>query len=210
VSQRPFHISSLTMMLFGLSALLDTGNCDDISIGDVKHHAAQGDLIPFLYQQADFKFDMGFAESVLNIVDATSASDRSCARNVGLSETWRGSLAHCTNERLRNTFGRPERRFDDLCSGSYFGHKWPMVSGLPAEPIGFSPHFLSSRQLLPQVALLQRNVTAPAAAMKHRLSSRNGYDSQLFPAGIHFQRRSLERYCARQTVTGRARLSSFG
>ena len=51
------------MMLFGLSALLDSGKRDSISLDDVKRHAIKGDLIPFLYEQANFKFDMGFTES---------------------------------------------------------------------------------------------------------------------------------------------------
>ena len=39
--KEPFHISYLSMMLFGLSSMLDTGKHDDITFDDVKRHAAQ-------------------------------------------------------------------------------------------------------------------------------------------------------------------------
>jgi hypothetical protein len=74
MSQAPFHISSLTSVLFGLSALLDTGECDDISVQDVKQHALRGDLIAFLYEQGDF--DTGVTKSNREFADWYSAKIR--------------------------------------------------------------------------------------------------------------------------------------
>jgi hypothetical protein len=58
----PFPISSLAMVLFGLSAMLDTGKHDDISLDDVKHHARAGDLIEFLSSRVGHSFASGFVE----------------------------------------------------------------------------------------------------------------------------------------------------
>jgi hypothetical protein len=50
------------MMLFGLSALLDSGKGDDITLEEIKDHASEGDLIPFLYKATDEQFDMGYCK----------------------------------------------------------------------------------------------------------------------------------------------------
>jgi len=49
----PFPISFLTLMIFNLSSLLDSGKHDDISLEDVREHARAGDLIPFLNDRAN-------------------------------------------------------------------------------------------------------------------------------------------------------------
>lgn len=36
---------------------------DDITLEDVKDHASEGDLIPFLYKVTDEQFDMGYCKS---------------------------------------------------------------------------------------------------------------------------------------------------
>jgi hypothetical protein len=58
----PFPVSSLAMVLFGLSAMLDSGKHDDISFDDVKRHARAGDLIEFLSRRAGRPFASGFVE----------------------------------------------------------------------------------------------------------------------------------------------------
>ena len=60
----PFPISFVTLMLFSLSAMLDSGKHDDISLEDVKEHLRVGDLIPFLNKRAkqvEDTFDNGFS-----------------------------------------------------------------------------------------------------------------------------------------------------
>ena len=62
----PFPISFLTLMIFNLSSLLDSGKHDDISLEDVREHARAGDLIPFLNDRAKRvgdTFDNGFFEA---------------------------------------------------------------------------------------------------------------------------------------------------
>src|SRR6202030_1000576 len=47
------------MVLFGLSAMLDSGKHDDITVADVKRHARDGDLIEFLTDRNGGSFAMG-------------------------------------------------------------------------------------------------------------------------------------------------------
>ena len=68
----PFPISFLTLMIFNLSSLLDSGKHDDISLEDVREHARAGDLIPFLNDRAKRvgdTFDNGFFEVEPRFVD---------------------------------------------------------------------------------------------------------------------------------------------
>lgn len=58
----PFHISSLAMIVFSLSAMLDTGEYRDITIDDVKRHAAAGDLLMFLRERNGGEFAMGIGD----------------------------------------------------------------------------------------------------------------------------------------------------
>jgi hypothetical protein len=58
----PFPVSHLTMVLFGLSAMLDTGKHDDITIADVKRHSRAGDLLKFLHDHNGVPFDMGITD----------------------------------------------------------------------------------------------------------------------------------------------------
>jgi len=51
------------MMLFGLSAMLDSGKHDDISVDDVKRHSRTGDLLTFLRDRNGGSFAMGIDES---------------------------------------------------------------------------------------------------------------------------------------------------
>jgi hypothetical protein len=59
----PYHVSSLAMMLFGLSAMLDTGEHDDITIEEVKRRASDGDLLDFLKTRAGGSFAMNLHEA---------------------------------------------------------------------------------------------------------------------------------------------------
>ena len=64
-SEAPFPISFLTLMLFNLSSMLDSGKHDDISLEEVKEHVRLGDLIRFLNERAkqvEDTFDNGFFE----------------------------------------------------------------------------------------------------------------------------------------------------
>jgi hypothetical protein len=68
----PFPISYLTLMLFHLSSMLDSGKHDDISLEEVKEHVRVGDLIPFLdnrARQEEDTFDNGFSEAEPAFVD---------------------------------------------------------------------------------------------------------------------------------------------
>lgn len=58
--QPPYSMSSLATILFGLSVLLDSGKCDDITIADVKAHAHAGNLIEFLTDKGGGIFASGF------------------------------------------------------------------------------------------------------------------------------------------------------
>ena len=62
MEQPPYPMSSLAMILFGLSNMLDSGECDDITLDDVKRHARDGDLIAFLTEKAGGVFASGFLE----------------------------------------------------------------------------------------------------------------------------------------------------
>jgi hypothetical protein len=62
LDQPPYPISFIAMILFGLSAMLDTGKHDDITLNDVKEHASKSDLIEFLNRRAGGKFEMGICE----------------------------------------------------------------------------------------------------------------------------------------------------
>jgi hypothetical protein len=60
----PFPISYLTLMIFNLSSMLDSGKHDDISLEEVKQHIDVGDLITFLNKRAEQEadtFDNGFS-----------------------------------------------------------------------------------------------------------------------------------------------------
>jgi hypothetical protein len=59
----PFHVSFLSVTLFGLSAMLDSGKHDDISLQDVIRHIQSGDLIHFLNEKAGYAFDQGLSEA---------------------------------------------------------------------------------------------------------------------------------------------------
>lgn len=68
----PFPISYLTLMLFSLSSMLDSGKHDDISLEDVKTHLGKGDLIPFLDERARQvadTFDNGFSKLEPHFID---------------------------------------------------------------------------------------------------------------------------------------------
>ena len=56
MDKQPYPICLMSMMLFGLSAMLDTGKHDNITFDDVKLHSEGGDLIPFLKKQAGGDF----------------------------------------------------------------------------------------------------------------------------------------------------------
>jgi len=58
----PYSMTNMAMVLFGLSALLDSGNADDITLNDVKGHARNGDLIEYLTKKAGGVFASGFLE----------------------------------------------------------------------------------------------------------------------------------------------------
>lgn len=51
------------MLLFGLSAMLDTGKHDGITIDEVKRHAKAGDLLDFLRTRNGGSFAMGVADN---------------------------------------------------------------------------------------------------------------------------------------------------
>ena len=71
-SDAPFPISFLTLMIFNLSSLLDSGKHDDISLEDVNEHVHAGDLIPFLNDRAKRvkdTFDNGSFEVEPRFVD---------------------------------------------------------------------------------------------------------------------------------------------
>lgn len=59
----PFHVSFLSVTLFGLSAMLDSGKHDDISVLEVKRHVEGGSLIQFLNEQAGYAFDQALSQS---------------------------------------------------------------------------------------------------------------------------------------------------
>jgi hypothetical protein len=68
----PFPLSYLSLMLRYLSAMLDSGKHDDISLEEVKQHVRAGDLIPFLNERAkkvDDTFDNGFSQAEPKFVD---------------------------------------------------------------------------------------------------------------------------------------------
>jgi hypothetical protein len=91
----PFPISFLTMILFGLSIMLDHGE-NDITIEEVKHHAKSGDLLDFLKERAGGVFASGFLEMsgmeefkkwyVANIHDNCVAMDGRERRKYGIKE----------------------------------------------------------------------------------------------------------------------------
>jgi hypothetical protein len=56
----PYPIYGVTMILFGLSVLMDSGKCDDVTLDDVKQHAEKGDLIAFLTEKGGGIFASGF------------------------------------------------------------------------------------------------------------------------------------------------------
>jgi hypothetical protein len=59
----PFPVSYLAMMLFDLSAMLDSGKHDDITIEEVKRHSRTGDLLNFLRERNGGSFAMGLTDS---------------------------------------------------------------------------------------------------------------------------------------------------
>jgi hypothetical protein len=59
----PYPISCVTMVLFGLSVLADSGDTDEITIAEVKKHAYDGDLIEFLTEKGGGVFASGFLEA---------------------------------------------------------------------------------------------------------------------------------------------------
>jgi hypothetical protein len=63
VLKPPYPIYCLTMILFGLSVLMDEGDCDDVTLDEVKEHAKKGDLIAFLTEKGGGVFASGFLES---------------------------------------------------------------------------------------------------------------------------------------------------
>lgn len=58
----PYSLACMAMILFGLSALADSRNTDDVTLNDVKTHAREGDLIEFLTEKAGGVFASGFLE----------------------------------------------------------------------------------------------------------------------------------------------------
>jgi|SRR5579872_3690664 len=62
----PYLMSALAMIFFGLSHMLDSGNCDDITLEEVKQHAREDDLIAFLTEKAGGVFASGFLEGAEN------------------------------------------------------------------------------------------------------------------------------------------------
>jgi hypothetical protein len=58
----PYHISSMAMILFGLSVLADSGKTDDITFTDVKKHVKAGDLIEYLTKKGGGVFASGHLE----------------------------------------------------------------------------------------------------------------------------------------------------
>jgi hypothetical protein len=62
VNKPPYPLSSMAMILFGLSHLEDCGNGDDITLEDIKKHARAGDLIEFLTEKSGGMFASGFLE----------------------------------------------------------------------------------------------------------------------------------------------------
>lgn len=68
MDEKPFHVCWLAMMLFGFSAMLDSGKHDDISFADVKRHVAAGDLIRFLSDRAGWSIDQGLTQNLPNFV----------------------------------------------------------------------------------------------------------------------------------------------
>ena len=68
----PFPISFLTLMLFNLSSMLDSGKHDEISLEEVKNHVRIGDLVPFLNERANQvqdTFDNGFFRVELTFIE---------------------------------------------------------------------------------------------------------------------------------------------
>jgi hypothetical protein len=59
----PYHISSMAMILFGLSNLADSGTTDDITVAQVKKHVYDGDLIDFLTEKGGGVFGNGLLKS---------------------------------------------------------------------------------------------------------------------------------------------------
>jgi hypothetical protein len=57
-----FPISYLAMVLFGLSAMLDTGKHDNITIDEVKRHSLNGNLLKFLRERNGGSFAMGITD----------------------------------------------------------------------------------------------------------------------------------------------------
>lgn len=87
MTQPPFHISYLAMVLFGLSQMLDSGKHDEITLDEVKEHARSGDLIKFLEKRNGGSFAMGVHKSnndfaawyqrkILDNIDAMDSRER--------------------------------------------------------------------------------------------------------------------------------------
>jgi len=62
MNHKPFHVSSLAMVLFGLSSMLDSGDCDDITLEDVKSRARNGTLLDYLKERGGDTMTTGLLE----------------------------------------------------------------------------------------------------------------------------------------------------
>jgi hypothetical protein len=62
MSASSYPISYLAMVLFGLSAMLDTGKHDDITFDEVKRQSSSGNLLKFLRERNGGSFASGITD----------------------------------------------------------------------------------------------------------------------------------------------------
>jgi hypothetical protein len=105
----PFPVSYLAMTLFGLSAMLDSGQHDDITVEDVKRHSRGGDLLKFLRDRNGGSFAMGIAEGnefgrwyAKQIADKCEATDGRERRKYGIENRGLCLLISYTAEIVQN------------------------------------------------------------------------------------------------------------
>lgn len=116
----PYPVSLLALVLFGLSAMLDTGKHDDITFDEVKRHSLQGDLLDFLKARAGGYFASNFADTVPNfskwytaqIADNCTAMEGRERRKYGVETRGLCLLISYTAEIIQSN--RPPLTFTDI------------------------------------------------------------------------------------------------